>query len=119
MSMKESVGPVRSAPPRRLIRAVLTVALVAAVPVLALALWGGGLAKARWEAPALSGALPFDAPRHTFVEARWPEQADFPSPVADGAPAAADDSVLTLDRWQAATGNGSTPGTGNGKKSVD
>ena len=57
------------------------------------ALWGGGLAKARWDGPAPSEVLPFDAPTTTQARTRSPERADLASPVAD------DDSVLEADRW--------------------
>jgi hypothetical protein len=93
MRVKESVRRLLNGPPRRLIRGALTVALVVPVPALALALWGGGLAKARWEGPASSEVLPFDAPTTTLARARPPERADPASPVAG------DDPVLVADRW--------------------
>jgi hypothetical protein len=93
MRVKESVRLLLNGPPRRLIRGALTVALVVSVPALALALWGGGLAKARWDGPAPSEVLPFDAPTTTQARTRSPERADLASPVAD------DDSVLEADRW--------------------
>jgi hypothetical protein len=109
MRVKGKVGLLRNTPPRQIVRAALTVALVAAVPALALALWGGGLAKARWDEPAAAEAFPFDAPATTLAQARSQEGAGPVSPTADGVPAPGDDSVLVLDRWEQAAKPGPPP----------
>ena len=109
MRVKEEVGLWLNNP-RRLLRAALTVALVAAVPALALALWGGGLAKARWDGPSPSEALPFDTPATELAQQRLQAGADLASSAAKAVPAPGDDSVLTLDRWEPARGRFSNAG---------